>query len=61
GIDEALLPDEIFKPYATTSFKTRDKGLGLYMVYSLVTHRLKGTITATNSDKGAKFIIKIKK
>jgi PAS domain S-box-containing protein len=61
GIDKALLPDEIFKPYATTSFKTRDKGLGLYMVYSLVTHRLKGTITASNSDKGAKFIIKIKK
>jgi len=57
GIDDVLLPTKLFEPYATTRFKSRDKGLGLYTVYNIVSYRLKGSIKAQNTEKGAIFTI----
>lgn len=59
GIKPSLLPNGLFQPYTTTQFKSQNKGLGLYTVYGIVTHRLKGTITASNTEKGALFKIVI--
>ncbi len=59
GINPQLLPNKLFEAYTTTHFKTRDKGLGLYIVQNIVNYRLKGSIKAENSGVGAKFTIRI--
>lgn len=59
GIEPSLLPDRLFDAYVTTLFKTRDKGLGLYIVKNIVVYRLNGTITAENTGRGAKFVIRV--
>ncbi len=61
GIDEELLPTKLFEPYTTTSFKSREKGLGLYNVKNSIKHTLKGNIKARNSEFGAEFIITLPK
>ena len=68
GIKDNIF-DNIFEPYSTTKFKSRNIGLGLYLTYVSVTKHLKGTIKAknivfkdeqTNKEcKGAEFIIKL--
>ncbi|WP_164967754.1 sensor histidine kinase [Halarcobacter bivalviorum] len=68
GIEEDIL-NNIFEPYITTKFKTRDVGLGLYLSYMIITEQLKGTISVENITftdkkrkeeyKGAQFLIKI--
>lgn len=59
GIEPSLLPDRLFEAYVTTRFKSRDKGLGLYTVRSIVSYRLGGTIEAENTPAGARFTIRI--
>ncbi len=59
GIDQSLLPEKLFYAYTTTHFKSRDKGLGLYIVHSIVTHIFKGEIFATNGKNGAIIEIRI--
>lgn len=68
GIKDDIF-DNIFEPYSTTKFKSRNIGLGLYLTYASVTNHLKGTIKAKNivfideqtnkESKGAEFVIKI--
>ncbi len=49
--------DRIFDPFFTTSKET-GTGLGMHIVYNIVTQKLKGTITCRSSpDKGVRFII----
>ncbi|WP_027389920.1 PAS domain S-box protein [Chrysiogenes arsenatis] len=56
GIDQSILP-VIFAPYATTAFKERNKGLGLYMLKRIVEERYHGTIQAGNTQEGARIAI----
>ncbi|WP_049974600.1 sensor histidine kinase [Azospirillum sp. B4] len=51
GIPAAILP-RIFDPFFTTRRGAGGTGLGLNIVYNLVTHRLKGTVRAA-SEAGA--------
>lgn len=58
GISEDVI-GKIFDPFFTTS-RGQGSGLGLSIVYSIVTQKLRGVITAGNSfDGGAKFIITV--
>tara|TARA_Y100001937_G_scaffold122287_2_gene182741 strand:- start:316292 stop:317716 length:1425 start_codon:yes stop_codon:yes gene_type:complete len=59
GIDPTLLPRRLFEPYTTTHFRSRDKGLGLYTVFSMITYRFNGEIEAENTPVGARFTIRI--
>jgi len=48
----------IFDPFFTTTRSTGGTGLGLHIVYNLVTHKLKGTITCQSKEgTGTTFII----
>lgn len=58
GIDEKNI-GLIFDPYFTTEFKSRDKGLGLYMVKNLIEKSLNGKISAQPLDGGVKFDIRL--
>lgn len=61
GVCEAVLP-KIFDPFYTTQRSEGGTGLGLNIVYNLVTQRLSGTIHCTSTvNKGIKFFIKIPK
>ncbi len=51
--------DFVFDPYFTTEFKSRDKGLGLYMVKNLVEESLNGKIAVSSIDGGTEFELKI--
>lgn len=59
GIVPELLPDKIFEPFSTTHFKTRNKGVGLYRIRQLIVEHIKGEIYVQNSEKGAKFMIRL--
>ncbi len=58
GIDKNILPS-IFDPYTTSKFKSKNKGLGLYMIKNSIDYRLNGHIEAKNLEDGALFIIRI--
>jgi len=52
--------DKIFEPFYTTKRGEGGTGLGLHIVYNLVTQRLKGSIKCfSEPSKGVKFTIKI--
>jgi len=59
---KGILPEsvkKIFNPFFTTNRGDGGTGLGLHVVYNLVTQRLKGTITCESElGKGTIFIIK---
>jgi len=58
GIDKNTLK-KIFDPFFTTNRDGGGSGLGLNIVYNIVTNGLNGTINATSElGKGLKFIIK---
>ena len=57
GIDKNII-DRIFEPYFTTK-GPQGIGLGLYMSKRMAKERLNGDIFVKNTDKGAKFILKI--
>lgn len=59
GIDENIV-DKIFEPYFSTKEDKNDKGLGLYMVKTILNKHLHGTINVSNTKDGAKFIITMK-
>ncbi|PKI12883.1 sensor histidine kinase [Colwellia sp. 12G3] len=59
GVSEEVLP-RIFDPFYTTQRNKGGTGLGLNIVYNLVTQRLNGSITCTSVvNEGIKFSIKI--
>lgn len=60
GIPEDLML-RIFNPYFTTKGSTSGSGLGLYMSKMIVEKQMNGSLTAANTDSGAKFTIKLNK
>jgi PAS domain S-box-containing protein len=59
GIPEANLA-HIFEPFYTTKLGQGGSGLGLYIVYNLVTHSLGGTLSAENlATQGTRFVLRI--
>ncbi|MFA3792676.1 ATP-binding protein [Aliiglaciecola sp. SL4] len=57
GIPEPL-KKRIFDPFVTTKRGQGGSGLGMHLVYNLITQALNGSITITNEeDKGVEFII----
>ncbi|MBU0764603.1 MAG: ATP-binding protein, partial [Bacteroidetes bacterium] len=56
GIPEEIIP-KIFDPFFTTNKQT-GTGLGLNIVYNLVTQKLKGTVKCEN-EGGAVFLITV--
>jgi signal transduction histidine kinase len=59
GIDETV-QKKIFDPFYTTKRAKGSTGLGLHIVYNLVTQSLGGTIVCNSSStKGTCFFIKI--
>jgi signal transduction histidine kinase len=59
GIEEDMKM-RIFEPYTTTNFKSRNRGLGLFMAQNLAIYRLSGTISAKNIDSGTLVTLKVK-
>ncbi len=58
GIDSEILP-VIFEPFKTID-QSKGTGLGLHIVFNLVTQKLNGTISVdSEAKKGAKFILKL--
>ncbi|XQW84591.1 ATP-binding protein [Thalassotalea piscium] len=57
GIDKAMI-NKIFEPFTTTKRGSGGSGLGLHLVYNLVTQALGGTIKIeSSSGKGTEFTI----
>jgi len=56
GIDDSIL-HEIFTPYFTTKDVSSGTGLGLYISKTITEKHLNGTITVSNNDGGACFMI----
>ncbi len=58
GIPENII-DDIFKPNVTTKADDKGTGIGLYMSLQIA-QKYNGDIIVENTDKGAKFSIKLK-
>ena len=59
GIDEKIIKS-IFEPFFTTRLGKGGSGLGLNIIFNLITHKLKGNIHCKNhASGGVKFIISI--
>jgi len=59
GIPEENLT-KVFDPFFTTNRENGGSGLGLNIIYNIVTNKLNGTIKCKNNTKGVEFIIKFK-
>lgn len=58
GVDKKII-EHIFEPYFTTKEKSQGTGLGLHIAYKIITESANGELSVTNTQDGAKFIIKI--
>jgi len=58
GIDEKIL-SKIFDPYFSTKQSTGGTGLGLYLAKLIIEQSMQGTLTVSNTHRGAKFEISI--
>ena len=59
GIPEDII-DRIFDPYFTTKEQGKGTGVGLYMSRTIIETNMNGSLSASNSENGAIFSIKIK-
>jgi two-component system NtrC family sensor kinase len=53
--------DKIFQPYFTTKHQAFGTGLGLYMAKMVIEMNMKGKLSVSNGEKGAKFLIELRK
>ncbi|HFQ60887.1 MAG TPA: HAMP domain-containing histidine kinase [Epsilonproteobacteria bacterium] len=58
GISKKVI-HKIFDPYFTTKQVTGGTGLGLYIAKIIIEQNMQGTLTVTNTNKGAKFHISL--
>lgn len=58
GVGKEII-NRIFDPYFTTNYRSREKGLGLYMVKTIIEKEMEGTLLVKNDDVGAVFIMEI--
>jgi signal transduction histidine kinase len=59
GIESVALP-KIFEPFYTTHRSRGGSGLGLYLVYNLITQKMNGTIECKSAPgKGTEFLIRL--
>ncbi len=56
GIDKDAI-EHIFEPYYSTKQEKNGKGLGLYLVKSILTQQLQGNISVTSQGNTSKFLI----
>ena len=55
----ADLQKNVFDPFVTTGRSAGGSGLGLYIVYNIVTQSLKGSVELTSAEnEGAKFVVR---
>lgn len=60
GIDEEII-EKIFDPYFSTKNKKNGTGLGLYMSKVIISEHCHGTLTADNTEAGARFTMTLPK
>jgi len=59
GIPGNIIP-KVFDPFFTTSRQSGRSGLGMHIIYNIVTQKFKGSISCEDTaSKGALFIIKV--
>jgi len=58
GVDEKIITN-IFEPYFSTKFPQNGTGIGLYMVKEIIQRHYNGSVSVSNTDNGAEFILTI--
>jgi len=58
GMDEEIV-SHIFEPYFTTKQERNGKGLGLFLVKTILTQQLDGSISVTSKNEKSKFLISL--
>jgi signal transduction histidine kinase len=58
GIDQAVM-DKIFDPYFTTKFKSKGKGMSLYLLKTMIERKMEGSMRMRNTPEGVEFIIEV--
>jgi C4-dicarboxylate-specific signal transduction histidine kinase len=51
--------DKVFEPYFTTKEEGKGTGIGLYMSKQIVEESLHGTLSVSNAESGARFVVEL--